>query len=601
MTLKKPKYIDFLKTVKSIFASSWRFFFFFVLIYTILGQIVILTFIKDLIDFSIYKAGYEFLNPDVLSKWILSPLTIPILIVSMAIFGFYIMFEMSTLILYIDYIRKGERVSWRTCLAQSLKRSSRVLIPRNWGFILAILLIFPFTLLSFNFSIIFQLNIPEFIIDFIVSNVALSIFYFIVIIILNISAFILILSIPPFIIKLKSFRESVKTTIGLIRRNFKYVILSYIAGMIAVLCIAIFILFISIALLTLIVKFYSNPSNMAENLNEYYLIFSIYGSFIVSICIVIFNFIFITYIYIAGTDQPFVKIPRKRMSFKSVTLTTLCFLIVLPITGIYLDYAYVIPMGPRNISGVNEIVAHRAGAIYGPENTLVSLEESIKNGVPYAEIDVQQSKDGKLVISHDTNLKRTTGVSKNVYDLNYDEIEKLDAGSYFSPKYANTKIPTLAQMMDMANNKIKLMIEIKENGHDNNIVSQVIDEIKAHNFENQCSIASMNLNVLKEVKDIDPKITTVYITPMIYGNYYSIKYVDAFSIEATFVSRENVLLAHMNHKKIYVWTVNNEKGLNKVLNLNVDGIVTDNPSLADSLRNKNANNNFFTNLFNNLF
>lgn len=139
-------------------------------------------------------------------------------------------------------------------------------------------------------------------------------------------------------------------------------------------------------------------------------------------------------------------------------------------------------------------------------------------------------------------------------------------------------------MIEKADGKIKLMIEIKKTSHNKDIEHQVIDEIKEYNFEKQCSIASMDLDTLKMVKDIAPEITTVYITPAIYGNYYSLEYINAFSIESSFVNKETVTLTHKYNKKIYVWTVNRENNLSKVLNLNVDGIVTDNPIFAKYLK-----------------
>jgi len=164
--------------------------------------------------------------------------------------------------------------------------------------------------------------------------------------------------------------------------------------------------------------------------------------------------------------------------------------------------------------------------------------------------------------------------------MNYDEVKNLDAGSHFSYKYKGEKIPTLSQMIKKANNKIKLMIEIKKNGHEKNIEHQVVDEIKSHNFEKQCVIASMDLNVLKTIKNITPEIDTVYITPAIYGDYYSLKYIDAFSIEATFINRETIILAHEYNKKVYLWTVNKEHSLINAFNLKVDGVITDNPPLC---------------------
>lgn len=584
MDLHKEKHIIFFKTVISIFLSNWKFLLSFILLYTAIGQVIIFPFLRDLIDFSINQAGYEFLNTTVLLNWITKPFTIPVIIICILTLSFYIMFEMSTFILYVDYARKNMKVSWKKCLTESIKRSARILLLKNWMLLILILLVFPLTFLSFNLSILFRLSVPEFIVAFIQTKTVLSILYFVIIIILNIFAFILILAVPAFILDLQSFKDAMSTSLNLIKNHLKYIISRYIIGMAAILILSGFIFAVSIGLIILIVKYSQNSSDAASTFIEYYILFKMFSSFLFDIVIVIFNFLFIAVIYIKISNRSFTQITKEKTSIRGMLLTIISIVIVLMPIGIYLDYSKSLPTYYNKTNELNEIVAHRAGAIFAPENTLIALEKSIQDGASDAEIDVQQTKDGKLVILHDTNLKRVAGISKNIWDLNYDEIKDLDVGSHFSSEYKDARIPTLSQMIEKADGKIKLMIEIKTTSHDKDIERQVVDEIKKYNFENQCSIASMDLDTLKKVKDIAPEIDTVYITPAIYGNYYSLEYIDAFSIESSFVNKETVTLAHKYNKKIYVWTVNRENNLSKVLNLNVDGIVTDNPVFAKYLK-----------------
>lgn len=79
-----------------------------------------------------------------------------------------------------------------------------------------------------------------------------------------------------------------------------------------------------------------------------------------------------------------------------------------------------------------QITAHRGASGSAPENTLVALQKAIEAGAEYAEIDVQETSDGKLVLLHDPDLKRTAGIKKNIWQASYDEIKHLDAGSWFS-------------------------------------------------------------------------------------------------------------------------------------------------------------------------
>lgn len=198
---------------------------------------------------------------------------------------------------------------------------------------------------------------------------------------------------------------------------------------------------------------------------------------------------------------------------------------------------------------------------------------------------MQETKDGALIIIHDSNFKRTTGVYKNTWEVNYDEVKTYDAGSYFSSDFSGEKIPTLQEVIDSAKGKVELVIEIKLNGHEkSDVTKRVLDLIKANKIEHQSIIASMDKDVLKRVKELDSSIETCYLTAVAYGNLYNWDYVDIYGIESTFVNKTMINEIHNNGKKIFVWTVNSSKLIDKMIELNVDSIITDNPYLvSDSI------------------
>ena len=124
------------------------------------------------------------------------------------------------------------------------------------------------------------------------------------------------------------------------------------------------------------------------------------------------------------------------------------------------------------------------------------------------------------------------------------------------------------------------MIEIKLSGHEQNLVKQVLAQVEKYGMMNQCSIASLSLDVLKEAKQINPKIKTVYITPMLLSDQYNIEFVDSYSIETTTMTKEMVLTMQQQNKKVYGWTANSAETIEKTLRCQVDGVVTDNPMQA---------------------
>ena len=227
-----------------------------------------------------------------------------------------------------------------------------------------------------------------------------------------------------------------------------------------------------------------------------------------------------------------------------------------------------------------EIVAHRAGAVFGPENTIAALNKAIEDGADMAEIDVQQLKDGTLVVLHDTNFQRTTGVNLNVWDAQYDQVKELDAGSLHSPEYAGEPVPTLEEMLGAAKGKIQLMIELKSTGHEKSLVKDTLALIEKYNMTGQCNIASLDFNLLKQVKALNPDIKATYISVLLVSRLYDLKQIDSYSVETTFLSRELVYQAHAQGKSVYGWTASSDDNIKKVLSSEADGIVTDNPLLV---------------------
>ena len=101
----------------------------------------------------------------------------------------------------------------------------------------------------------------------------------------------------------------------------------------------------------------------------------------------------------------------------------------------------------------------------------------------------------------------------------------------------DNRIPTLEQMIAEAKGRIRLMIELKNNGHGSGMEEAVLSLIDRYDAAAQCVIASMDDAILKKVKELNPDIKTAYITAVAYGDFEGLKEADMFSIEATFATR----------------------------------------------------------------
>lgn len=230
-----------------------------------------------------------------------------------------------------------------------------------------------------------------------------------------------------------------------------------------------------------------------------------------------------------------------------------------------------------NAAGQTMVMAHRGDSVDAPENTLPAFQAAIDHGADAAEMDVQMTKDGTIVVMHDSSIDRTSTGSGNIWEVTYDEIKDLDNGSFFSPDFSDTRIPTLDQVIKLCKGKLYLNIEIKRTGHDDGIEQKVIDIIKGNQFQGQCDITSMDYNTLVTVKNIDPTIKTVYTTTVALGNVEDLKASDAFSVEGTFVNQSFMRSMRQNGKEVYVWTINDEGEMQTMINMGVNAIITNDP------------------------
>lgn len=127
-------------------------------------------------------------------------------------------------------------------------------------------------------------------------------------------------------------------------------------------------------------------------------------------------------------------------------------------------------------------IGHRGVAGYCPENTFPSYDRAIEMGADYLEIDVQLSKDRRLVVIHDSLVDRTTDHKGKVSDFTFKELRKMDAGSWFSTKYSGACIPSFEEVLDKYADRVGLLIELKKPSLYPGIEKMIAEELKKENL-----------------------------------------------------------------------------------------------------------------------
>ncbi|NOX66220.1 MAG: glycerophosphodiester phosphodiesterase [Chlorobi bacterium] len=253
----------------------------------------------------------------------------------------------------------------------------------------------------------------------------------------------------------------------------------------------------------------------------------------------------------------------------------------------------------KNDNSKVEIIAHRGGSKLAPENTLAAYKNAIKLGVDMIEIDVHLSKDGKIIVIHDEKIDRTTNGKGTVKDMTLAEIRKYDAGGWFDEKFKGEKIPTLDEVMETLNGKVKLLIEIKDGDElYPGLEKKVVETIHKYNAVDWVIVQSFNENSVLRVRKMDPSITTFYLLGRNFGDFYSnvakevnagdavIKKYDGIAPHYSMLDSEKVKIFHKAGFKVFTWTVDKPEDMKKIINMNVDGIITNSPDKLKEILNK---------------
>lgn len=228
------------------------------------------------------------------------------------------------------------------------------------------------------------------------------------------------------------------------------------------------------------------------------------------------------------------------------------------------------------------VIAHRAGAIHAPENTLAALEIAIRQGADYAEIDVQRSRDGTVVVIHDADLMKLAGDPRRVGQTDYQELAQVDIGRSFHGDFEGERLGRLIDFLEASRNKIKLMIELKYYGEDKLLAEETLRLVRNSAMEKQVSIMSLELAAVRQVQGLAPDWTIGYLSAVGLGNLKRLD-VDYIAVSSSQATAKLINGAHTNGLAVYTWTVNDVDGMLDMMELGADGLITDDSAMAVKL------------------
>lgn len=237
-----------------------------------------------------------------------------------------------------------------------------------------------------------------------------------------------------------------------------------------------------------------------------------------------------------------------------------------------------------------EISGHRGASNRAPENTIAAINAAIEDGASWIEIDIQMTKDNRIVLMHDDTVDRTTNGSGRICDLTLEQIRTLDAGSWFDASFQGEKIPLLQEVMDVVRDRVKLNIEIKHGAFTNNQLNDLLSLIRQNEFEQLCILTSFQKSYIEYIHQLNPHLKVGWIIEFFAEPVEKISsgFYQLVSLHHKLVRPEYVELFHNKGKLVHVWTVNEISEAQQMLHCGVDNIITNYPARLRKYLNQNS-------------
>ena len=243
------------------------------------------------------------------------------------------------------------------------------------------------------------------------------------------------------------------------------------------------------------------------------------------------------------------------------------------------------------------VIAHRGYCQIAPENTIAAFKLAKAAGADLVELDYHHSKDGELIVLHDATLDRTTdavtkwgGKSIRADSKSLEELRPLDAGKWFDPQFTGTRMPTLKESLDEIQAGGMTLIERKAGD-----AAACIKLLREQQLVNQVIVQAFDWKYLTDFHKQEPKQVLGALGPPSSRDGKKLTAEEKALSETWIdealktgaravvwnnqVTKETVAYAHRKNLKVWVYTINDPAEAERLLDLGVDGIITNNTGL----------------------
>lgn len=620
------KIISFFRAAAVFFKGVWNLLtingltlLVFEVVYKFLGVTVCKPLLHGIARLLLRANGYAFITDANIHELVKNPLLWLFLFVVLVLISLYTLFDICCIVICYHASYRKQRLPLLGMMKRGILAAKNIIYPKNYRMMLYLLLILPMSQVVTMTGVLGGFSMPKFVMQFIEERNWLYLIFILASIYVEIVCIQWIFCFHHFTLTGDRFKRATRKSNAMVKGTKFWknavIILAWDVGMILAYYGILFLGGAVIALLSSASETVHFIPIVVESAVAVFLdiVAGVFYCFSIPIIFLGVSGLFYFHLERCGKQD---KIPGKfnlkgsyriedklwfqKLYRKKGLLVMLGLAIVL---GFNIGNAYVNQTRGDDTGEVKRflITAHRGYSAAYPENTLPAFQGAIDHQADMIEIDVHITADDKVVVIHDENLQRTTGLDREVWEMRAKDIQALDCGKWFSEEFAGTRIPGLEEVVELAKeNNIMLTVELKPTVHKDGLAEAVIDILQQYGYAESCVLASLDYAELEDAKAYDESVTTAYITTVSYGDIAAMEAADGFSIEATMATAELIRVIHKRGKFVYVWTVNHESEMDKIIKLNPDGIITDEPENARRILNEIRSYSYWENYVNRL-
>ncbi|MBI3011439.1 MAG: glycerophosphodiester phosphodiesterase [Candidatus Omnitrophica bacterium] len=225
------------------------------------------------------------------------------------------------------------------------------------------------------------------------------------------------------------------------------------------------------------------------------------------------------------------------------------------------------------------IIAHRGSSAVAPEGTRAAIRQAVRAGAQMVELDVQMTLDGRLVVFHDDRLERATDGKGRLIGTRYAQLTRLDAGSWFHPRFAGERVLLVSQAVRLIPKHVRLNLELKRSPRRLALLRRLLRLVRRQRLAQRILFSSFEPRLLRPLRSAGFPIALICRKAADRSLYQATQLrCEAWHPFHALVTRRRIIKAHAAGLRVHTWTVDDPKRARQLVRWGIDGVFTNHPA-----------------------